>query len=155
MVTPDLDFVCVFVRLPKEYSVGHNRRSSRLSIVFPWTTPHHPPSLFSQCFVHSCTISCYVVRNAHGEGKMQNMIRTILIWKFFLSFSWPRSKFWFSLSTERRFWAAIARSGQTSLSMPSNLFGSCVLEPYLDIVSTPMCHHSAFQDLLHVCPTKH
>ena len=39
---PDLDFVCVFVRLPKEYSVGHNRRSSRLSIVFPWTTPHHP-----------------------------------------------------------------------------------------------------------------
>ena len=86
---PDLDFVCVFVRLPKEYSVGHNRRSSRLSIVFPWTTPHHPqppPSLFSQCFVHSCTISCYVVRNAHGEGKMQNMIRTILIRKFFFVF---------------------------------------------------------------------
>ena len=60
---PDLDFVCVFVRLPKEYSVGHNRRSSRLSIVFPWTTPHHPhppiPLLAVFCsLLHNFLLRC-------------------------------------------------------------------------------------------------
>ena len=118
VVTPASILFVFLSAAAREYSVGHNRRSSRLSIVFKPTLSQS--FLHCEAPLHNFLLMCTLWRNLLHTAPHKKHLHNIssISRKGFFFVSWPWSKFWFRLSTDRRFWAAEPRSVQTPLSGP-------------------------------------